>query len=654
MNRTSKSSAPSNRWAVLGRRIPLAVVPLLLIAGGVLTLSPGCSVGKKDWEGPPLTSTTISPGSQVVFKKVGVNDASEDLPKAVAQLRQHYRDQPRRQVSLALAEGCYAAASQAEEKRRAQASAYYYEAAAFAYEYLYPTLVPPARVLEAIPSERERALTLYNSALAKCLETAIERKRFKPDSELVIERDQGTLTVQVAHRGFAWQPSDFDRAVLIGEYETTAVTTKHRRPGLGAPMVVVHEQQGATTKSEQFLPKEVPFAATAILRPNIDALLPPSKDPAAAITVGTNTQPSVLEIHDPLRVHKVAVAGEQAPLAADLTAPLALISNKTKSTAIALVGFIKPDLAAEAAGLYLFEPYQPGKIPVVLVHGLASDPNTWSELGNELRTRPELDAKYQFWYFRYPTGNPFVLSAATFRQQLRDAVETFDPNGQDPALREMVLIGHSMGGLLSKLQVMSSQNTLWDLISTKPIEQIKADDSVKQQMQAAFFFEPQPFVKQVIFMGTPHRGSVWGENIVGQWSSKLVKLPGQLVATHERLVKDNPDTFTPLFSNMIPTSINLLAPNNAVLEAVASLDVNPEVQLHSVIGVSYPLPDGTDGDGVVPLESAQIIPVASEIMVSATHTMVHRHRDAIENVRQILLQHSGRTASGSPSATTIR
>lgn len=627
------------------RRWQLGVVlPATLLLSTLVALGLGCSSGK-DWEGPPLASTAISPSSQVVFEKAGFHKAEEDLPDAVAQLRQLYRDQPRRQVSLALAEGSYAAAIKAEEKRKGSASTYYYETAAFAYEFLYPSLVPRERLLEATPSERERAVELYNSALGKCLETAVDRKRFNPSSHLLVERDPASLQVKVAQRGFTWQSSDFDKAYLIGDYETKAVTTKHRRSGLGAPLVVVREKQGATTSSEQFLPNEVPFAATAILRPNVKELLPPPSDPSQIVASPPSKKPSVLELYDPLRISNVQAGSGQVPLAADMTAPLALSSDKKKNTAIALVGFIKPDLANEVAGLYLFEPYQPGKIPVVLVHGLASDPSTWSEMGNELRAQPELNERFQFWYFRYPTGNPFVLSAATFRQQLQAAVQTFDPNGQDPALQQMVLVGHSMGGLLSKLQVMQSGDTLWNLISTKPIGEITADPTVKQQLQAAFFFEPQPFVKKVVFIGTPHHGSVWGENLVGQLSSKLVNLPSQLVATHDKLVKDNPDTFTPLFANMIPTSVNLLAPKNDVLETVASLKVNPQVQLHSVIGVSYPLPDGTDGDGVVPLESARVTPVSSELLVSATHTMVHRHRDSIERVRQILLEHVGRTAN---------
>ena len=70
---------------------------------------------------------------------------------------------------------------------------------------------------------------------------------------------------------------------------------------------------------------------------------------------------------------------------------------------------------------------------------------------------------FQFWFFTYETGNPILYSAMRLREALETAVATLDPAAQDPALRQMVLLGHSQGGLLVKLMVvdLEARATRW-------------------------------------------------------------------------------------------------------------------------------------------------------------------------------------------------
>lgn len=157
--------------------------------------------------------------------------------------------------------------------------------------------------------------------------------------------------------------------------------------------------------------------------------------------------------------------------------------------------------------LFFLEPHRPGRIPLVFIHGLLSDPSTWVDQANDLRAIPQVSERYQIWGFRYPTVDPFLQPAAALREQLQQAVTAIDPSGTDPALQNIILVGHSMGGLIAKLQVTYSGTTLWDAFANRPLETIVAEDSIKARLYRDFFFMPSPFVRRVVFVGSPHGGS---------------------------------------------------------------------------------------------------------------------------------------------------
>jgi pimeloyl-ACP methyl ester carboxylesterase len=205
-----------------------------------------------------------------------------------------------------------------------------------------------------------------------------------------------------------------------------------------------------------------------------------------------------LEFYDPLRVDRSI---EGLPLARDLTAPIAY--SASRETDAWLDDFIKPGQGDPADGLRMHEPFQPGKIPIVFVHGLASDPLTWAELENELRAQPAIYSRYQFWFFRYDTGDPFLSSALKLRQQLAGIGCTYDPQRCNPYLSRMVMIGHSMGGLVAKMQVTYSGDSIWRAAATRPFETVIADPATRADLAAAFFFAPSPDITKVITL--PHR-----------------------------------------------------------------------------------------------------------------------------------------------------
>jgi pimeloyl-ACP methyl ester carboxylesterase len=286
------------------------------------------------------------------------------------------------------------------------------------------------------------------------------------------------------------------------------------------------------------------------------------------------------------------------------------------------------------------EPFQPGKIPIVFVHGLASDPLSWAQLENDLRAQPAIFNRYQFWFFRYDTGDPFLGSAARLRRQLAELRQTYDPARGDPNLSQTVLVGHSMGGLLSKLQVTYSGNEIWNASATQPFETIITDPTTRADLAAAFFFHPSPDIRRVIYIATPHRGSVEATRCVGRLSSALVEERPEWIARHEQLVRDNPCAFRDELQRGVPTSVDLLEPNSLILQATDRLPYGSGVALHSVIGDDrWSIGQGRS-DGVVPVASARISGVQSELVIDAKHTFVQRDQRTVREVICILSHHA--------------
>jgi pimeloyl-ACP methyl ester carboxylesterase len=268
------------------------------------------------------------------------------------------------------------------------------------------------------------------------------------------------------------------------------------------------------------------------------------------------------------------------------------------------------------------------------------------EMFNDLRGMPEMRANYQFWFYLYPTGQPFWISAAQMRDDLAEARQALDPAGRSEAYNEMVLVGHSMGGLVSRLQTIDSRDDFWRTVTDKPFNELEADEETRNRLAKMLYFHPNPSVKRVITLGTPHRGSNFANSATRWLSHKLFTLPQMLVMTTEQVVRDNPGYFTNTDLLTITTSIDSLSPDSPVFPAMLKAERAPQVKYHNVVGKA---PEGFlasfggyvtgEGDGVVPLESARVEDAASEVVVTADHMGVHRHPRAILEVRRILLEH---------------
>ena len=302
---------------------------------------------------------------------------------------------------------------------------------------------------------------------------------------------------------------------------------------------------------------------------------------------------------------------------------------------------VKEQTPHEPSGLAPVSPYVRGKTPVVFVHGLWATPASWRPMIGALVSDPAIDARYQFWTFGYATGNPIPYSAYLLRRDLEEARRRLDPGRTDPALDRMVLVGHSMGGLLCKMAAVDPGDRLWQAVSDRPVGELRGEADDVELMRDCLIFGPSPGVRRVVYIATPHRGSridSGSVQVIGTW---LVSLPDPLLAAQRRLVAENPpDFFREPFRKVLPSSIDELEWDSPILSALSELAHPGALKVHSIIAVCPGSSPGHRTDGLVRYDSAHIAAAISEKLVFAGH-LCQDSPDVMAEVRRVLQEHAG-------------
>lgn len=426
--------------------------------------------------------------------------------------------------------------------------------------------------------------------------------------------------------------------VPIAELEVYGLAMRYRWPGIGAPLAAASRLVDSSKPGRDMVAPRMQIPLTALLRiPDARRALLKGEPLAAR-----------LELHLAWDGESVAIAGEQVQLESEPSAAIALTFTGSPVMEIEMFGFLGrlSGVLRERPPLVSTTPYRPGLIPVVFVHGTASSVVRWAEMFNRLQADPEIRTRYQFWFFQYDSGNPIALSALRLREALSAAVARLDPEGKDAALRRMVLIGHSQGGLLVKMQSISSGDRLWNAASKMPLDEMVLTDRTRDLLQRGMFVEPVPQISRVVFICTPHRGSfVAGRKVIANLTRKMLSMPFSIAETTADLAR-NPGTM----SMVIPSAVDNMSPNHHFIRALQEIPIAPSITVNSIVAVEG---DGRveDGDdGVVKYSSAHITPVESELIVKSNHS-TQGNPHTIEEVRRILRLHAGVKAGGLQAET---
>jgi len=342
-----------------------------------------------------------------------------------------------------------------------------------------------------------------------------------------------------------------------------------------------------------------------------------------------------VELYSAVSSRSVTIDGRTIPLEQDITTPIAYTLSNPLYWQIEKTLFRFGQSAFEP-GIYQSHPYKPGQIPVLWVHGTMSSPVWWAEMWNTLMGDQTLRESTQNWFYLYDSGKPIMLSALHLRQSIENLVKRLDPEGKDPALRQMVVIGHSQGGLLAKGTAIDTGDTLIRAITGQTLAELKLSPADEKLVRAYTVFTPLPEVKRVIFISTPHRGSFLASNLARRLARWFIHLPQQAVQSTAEVMRLIPRRGAEVMQ--AATSLDGMSPDNPGLLALAEIPVRPPIKAHSIIAVKGDAVPPEGDDGVVKYTSAHLEGVESECVVRSGHSCQDKPK-TIEEVRRILLEH---------------
>ncbi len=385
---------------------------------------------------------------------------------------------------------------------------------------------------------------------------------------------------------------------------------KTRAPvsGLGAPLVAISRTENPQSR-EQFKLRRVYAPATAVVK--------------------FSSKRAALEFVDPMKAERVAIGKRTFPLAVDLSAPTAMFIARERPERLGFSRLMNPQKYADTTRLTRLQQFDPARTPVIFVHGLQETGASWVPMIDTLRNDAWIREHYQFWFFSYPSGYPYPYSAALFRQDLDGMDRTF------PNHKRVVLIGHSMGGMICRLMITNAGDKIWrDFFGTSPAKTPLPTDT-RKLLEEALVFNHRPDVQRVVFISTPHRGSKLASGWLGRIGSGLVRTPGLFTPIYQEmkpLLVADPTAAT--FKRM-PNSVDTLEPNDRFVLAVNKRPITPGIPYHSIMGDRGRGDTPNSSDGIVPYWSSHLAGAQSELIVPSDHGAQYNPQ-AIREVERIL------------------
>jgi pimeloyl-ACP methyl ester carboxylesterase len=463
--------------------------------------------------------------------------------------------------------------------------------------------------LERFPNN-ESARNIYNFSVARIVQDT-ERAGIEPWRHPInIGTDEGKYVFSSPKPADAdHDPSRYnlfptDALKISGRF----FKTSSRVSGIGAPLVAVGRGENPQFR-QQYKLRRVYAPATAVIQ--------------------FSGQKADLKIVDPFQVERVALDKRNFPLAVDLSAPTAMLIARERPERLGFARVINPQRYADTARLTQLQPFDLARTPVIFVHGLQETPASWTPMIDSLRNDPWIREHYQFWVYSYPSGYPYPYSAALFRQDLDGIDRAF------PSHKRVMLIGHSMGGMICRLMITDADEKIWrNFFSTPPAKTPLASDT-RKLLEESLVFNHRPDVQRVIFISTPHRGSKLASGWIGRIGAALVRTPRLLTSVYtstKPLLVADPAART---LKRMPNSVDTLEPSDRFVQAVNKLPIARGISYDSIIGDRGRGNTPNSSDGVVPYWSSHLDGAQSELIVDSGHD-AQTNPEAIKEVERIL------------------
>ena len=464
-------------------------------------------------------------------------------------------------------------------------------------------------VLEQRPND-QAAQSVYNFSVARAVEN-VERANIRPwqrNVSVTVEQTSFLLTtpkpVDPEHDPNRYELLPTDSLKIGGKF----FQTRSPVSGIGAPLVAVARSENPKFRQQYKLPR-IYAPVTAVIRFS-----------------GQNAQ---LDFVDPMKSDRVALGKRTFPLAVDLSAPTAMLIVRERPERLGLSRVLDPAKYADTTRLCQLQQYDPKRTPVIFVHGLQETGASWAPMIDSLRDDPWIRKRYQFWFYSYPSGYPYPYSAALFRHDLNEIERAF------PDHKRVVLIGHSMGGMICRLMITDSGDKIWRSFFATPPNKTPLPNETRKIAEDVFIFRHRPEVQRTIFISTPHRGSDLAKSWIGRIGAGLVKTPQSfdpVYASAKPLLIPDP-AGRPL--KRMPNSVDTLEPNDRFVRAVNKLPITPGIPYHSIMGDRGRGDTPNSSDGVVPYWSSHLDGAKSELIVPSDHGAQY-NQQAIREVERIL------------------
>ncbi len=511
----------------------------------------------------------------------------------------------------------------------------YLESARYSYAYLFFTQRSPSQ--RALKDRQTQVRDYYNFAVqqtvARTFNYHLKRRRESVDNNglFTVTSKRWTITGQLNEVRLAERQQIPEQLIPSSSLTFKGLRNQYRHDGIGAELVAVTSRRVVTKDSREDAFSETPFpAVTAVLR-----------FPGETLEEVLNTQDVELLGFDPYRRDSVRLARTQVPLAANFTSGYGLWLARSGFARQSLLTLVGRGEVLEKPRVYLMQPYDPKRRVIIMLYGLASSPEAWINVASEVLSDETLRKNFQVWQVYYPTNAPLAFNQHSIRKAIKETLQNFDPEGKSRASQDVVLIGHSMGGVLARLLVSDSGDQFW-----KPIVKMyglegERKDAARKKLRNYAWFKTMPEVSRAVFIAAPHRGTPFAENRFSRWAAGIVKLPvsmlGQVSEIAQLLV--DPSSANAASITRPLNSISNLSNQDPFVRLAADLPISDKVPFHSIMGNDTPeLSLQLSSDGVVPYNSAHLEGAQSEKVIRSWHS-VQEKPEAIGEVRRILHEH---------------
>ncbi len=631
------------------RLLPVVAVLALLLSSGCAMVKMK-SVSNTDYvmqkRGDILSTGKLSALSQESLSVIGLteSDCSKDLPTCRQTVASNDGLQSEQRLSTlaelwmqqALALTPKAKGNEPIELPPAALNAWL-ETARYSYLYLFFSGRSPAE--RALEDRLTQVRDYYNYATEQAASVVFQRTRARAlegeDINRPVQVDDWTIRAEFDELKLQGVPKQL---VAASSVSFAGLRSSYRRDGFGAELVAMMEapalaQAVEVEEREQDLPVYSEMPAI-----NVTAVLNFSGNTLEEILASRDVQ---LQAYSPDQ-SSIQIRGQEVPLAANFTAAYGLWLAQSGFATESLRTLFGRGEGIREPHIYLMQPYDPNKRIIFMLHGLASSPEAWVNLANEIMGDEEMREHYQVWSVYYPTNAPIALNRYTISKAFNGTLRHFDPNGTAPASHDMVFIGHSMGGVIARLMLSDSGEVLWNNLRERYNLQGERLARVEAKLGPVLHFTPQPNVERAIFLASPHKGTDAAGNRLGRLIGRLVRLPltilgafgDAFMALQDPGETDGKKPKEPVITN----SIENLKASDPFIKASSALPVVPGLKYHSIIAkrkAEVPTPESDDG--LVPYWSAHLDGALSEKVIVSGHS-VQETPEAVLEVRRILRQ----------------